>query len=83
MATSEIQKLMESMGWSDGTFIPIASEENKILMTTMQELLDRKEKQTVSSQELGKRVIDLKEHATNAQQDIGHNLVIINYTIEL
>lgn len=74
-ANNEIEKIMESMGWTDGTFIPIANEENKILMQGMQERLAEKEKLTDRNQELHQRAANLKQHIVNSQSDILHNAV--------
>lgn len=74
-SNNEIEKIMESMGWTDGTFIPIANEENKILMQSMQEQLAGKEKLTDRNQELDKRAANLKQHIVNSQNDILQNAV--------
>lgn len=74
-ANSEITKIMESMGWTDGTFIPIANEENKYLMETMQQLLDAKEAKSDTNQDLEQRFTNLQKHISNAKQDIQQNLV--------
>lgn len=74
-ANNEIEKIMESMGWTDGTFIPIANEENKILMQGMQEQLAEKESLTDRNQELDKRATNLKQHIVNSQSDILQNAV--------
>lgn len=77
-ANNEIEKIMESMGWTDGTFIPIANEENKILMQSMQERLAEKESLSDRNQELDKRATNLKQHIVNSQSDILQNAVYFN-----
>lgn len=65
------------MGWTDGTFIPIANEENKSLMEAMQKLLNLKEDKSEANQELEQRYANLQNHIINAEQDIQQNLVKI------
>lgn len=68
-----IAKIMESMGWSDGTFIPIATEDNRLLMQTMQSLLARKDHTAGRHAQLQHRVRSLRERRQHARDDIGQN----------
>lgn len=68
-----IVAIMESMGWTDGTFIPIANEENKLLMQQMQALLARKEVASNGHLQVEQRVRNLVERAKHANDDIGQN----------
>lgn len=74
-ANNDIEKIMQSMGWTDGTFIPIANEENKILMQSMQERLAEKESLTDRNQELNKCLAKLKQHVVNSKSDLLQNAV--------
>lgn len=74
-ASKDIVKVMESMGWTDGSFIPIANEENKELMRLMGTYQVEKEKCAVEHQELGQRNAKLGEHLAHAHNDIVQNLV--------
>lgn len=74
-ASKEIVKIMDSMGWTDGSFIPIASEENKLLIKAMAKWQVDKEKRTVDHQELAQRIGKLSDHLGHAKNDIVQNLV--------
>lgn len=77
--SKEITKIMESMGWTDGSFIPIANEENKELMLVMGNLQVDKEKLTVDHQGLAHRNTKLSDHLVHAKNEIAQNLVKLNY----
>lgn len=68
-----IVRIMESMGWSDGTFIPIATEDNQLLMQSMQSLLARKDHADGRHAQLKHRVRSLRERQQHASDDIGQN----------
>lgn len=80
-ASKDIIKIMESMGWTDGSFIPIANEENKELMLLMGKLQIEKEKIAVDNQALGQRNSKLLEHLAHAKNDIVQNLVTYSTNI--
>lgn len=71
----QIAELMSSMGWTDGTFVPIASEENKMLMEQMQHLKDEKEHKNQSQQQFNDRLQRLTKNLANTQQGIQENSV--------
>lgn len=68
-----MKQIMMSMGWTDGTFIPIANEENKELMKLMQALLEHKEKSLSTHQQTKQRVTSLDERQQRAIADIAQN----------
>lgn len=72
MAT-DIVRVMESMGWTDGTFIPIASAENKALMQSMQALLAQKTHAQTGHAQLQQRVANLRERHQHTRDDIAQN----------
>lgn len=80
---NEMEKIMQSMGWTDGTFIPIANAENKELMKRMQVLLDEKETKADRSQDVQLRTTNLQRHITNAQHDIGQNSVRVRSFLKI
>lgn len=77
-ASKDIIKIMESMGWTDGSFIPIANEENKELMLAMGHLQTEKEKHLIDQQSLVHRCGKLREHLAHANNDIVQNLVMLH-----
>lgn len=70
-----IADLMSSMGWTDGSFVPIANEENKLLMERLQHLTDEKEHQVQLEQQFTGRCERLTKNLANAQQSIQENSV--------
>lgn len=70
-----IEKVMQSMGWTDDSFIPFASDENKGLMDALQQLLRRKSDKSALNEQINERVKWLKEHFSNAHADVNQNLV--------
>lgn len=79
MASSrEIVKIMASMGWTDGSFIPIANEENKLLMAAMSKWQVEKEKRSADNQDLTQRLGKLRDQLGHAKNDIVQNLVRMN-----
>lgn len=69
----EMGKIMEQMGWTDGTFIPIANAENRVLMQSMQDLLAHKERRVTEQQAIKQRVAGLKTHHQRTLDDLGQN----------
>lgn len=72
----QIADLMESMGWTDGTFVPIANDENKILMEQMQHLNEEKEHKVQLEQQFNDRFHRLTKNLVNTQQSINENSVM-------
>lgn len=72
----QIAELMSSMGWTDGSFVPIANEENKILMEQMQHRSDEKEHKVELERQLKDRLQRLTKNSGNTQQTIEENSVI-------
>lgn len=71
----QIANLMESMGWTDGTFVPIANDENKFLIEDMQRLSEQKEHKIQCEQQFNDRFNRLTKNLGNAQQSIQENSV--------
>ncbi len=71
----QIAELMSSMGWTDGTFVPIANDENKMLMEQMQHLNDEKEHKVQLQRQFNDRVQRLINNLGNTQQGIQENSV--------
>lgn len=72
----QIAELMQSMGWTDGTFVPIANKENKFLMEQMQRLTEEKENKAQLKQQFSDRFQRLTKNLGNTQQSIQENSVI-------
>lgn len=72
----QIAELMSSMGWTDGSFVPIANEENKMLMEQMQHRSDEKEHKVELERQLKDRLQRLTKNSGNTQQTIEENSVI-------
>lgn len=67
--SKHINVVMESMGWPEDAFIPIANDENRQLMKSIEQQIEAKQ------MKLSERVKLLKEHHQNAQNDVVQNLV--------
>lgn len=70
---TDMKRIMESMGWSDGTFIPIANDDNKELMKSMQALLAHKEQSLNTHQQTKQRVTSLEDRLKRACDDNTQN----------
>lgn len=70
-----VNDVMESMGWNNGSFIPVANIENRNLMELIQELTKEKTDKLLLKNNLETRVNNLNAHLTNAEQEINQNLV--------
>lgn len=71
-----IAQLMEEMGWTDGTFVPIANDENRLLMEQMQHISEEKEHKIQLEQQFSDRFNRLTKNLVNTQQSIQENSVI-------
>lgn len=72
-----VQDVMALIGWNEKAFVPIANEENRTLMDAIRVLEHDKQKKSGIQEQLGERVIWLKQHVENSQGDIQRNLVLI------
>lgn len=71
------QEIMESIGWNENAFAPIASDDNKLLMNAIRLLQEDKLRKSSHLEQLGGRVVWLKQHVENNHDDIQRNLVRI------
>lgn len=71
------QEIMESIGWDENAFAPIASDGNKLLMSAIRLLQEDKLQKSSHLEQLGGRVVWLKQHVDNNHDDIQRNLVCI------
>ncbi|XP_037037232.1 coiled-coil domain-containing protein 39 [Bradysia coprophila] len=69
----QIEKLLSSMGWTDGSFVPIANDENKMLMEQMQHRSTEKEHKVELERQLNDRLQRLTKNLDNTQQTIQEN----------
>lgn len=70
-----IAAVMETMGWPEDAFMPIANDENRILMEGIEQQMEAKKMKTDHREQLTKRVKLLDEHHKNAQIGLVQNLV--------
>lgn len=70
-----INAVMETMGWPEDAFIPIANDENRRLMRQIEEQMEAKKMKTEHRVQLNERVNLLKEHHQNTEAGINQNLV--------
>lgn len=75
MSQNYITKVMESMGWTDGSFIPVANEENRKIMEEINFLMKTKENKFSESENMNFRVNNLGNHFKNTEEQIVQNLV--------
>lgn len=71
-----VQDVMALIGWNEKAFVPIANDENRQLMDAIRVLEHGKENKCGLKEQLGERVIWLKQHVENSQGDLQRNLVI-------
>lgn len=72
-----INAVMGTMGWPEDAFMPIANDENRKLMESIEQQMEAKRMKTEHREQLNERVKLLKEHHHNAQNGIVQNLVKI------
>lgn len=83
MSQNYITKVMESMGWTDGSFIPVANEENRKIMEEINQMMKNKENKFSESESMNFRVNNLGEHFKNTEEQIFQNLVKIFFSFFL
>lgn len=72
-----ISAVMESMGWPEDAFMPIANNENRRFMESIEQEMEAKKMKTEHREQLTDRVKMLKDHFQNAQIGVVQNLVRI------
>lgn len=79
--TSDINQhvaaVLETMGWPDDAFVPIANEENRQLMESIEQQMEAKQMKIRHRDQLNERVKLLRDHHRNAEAAIIENLVMI------
>lgn len=70
-----VAAVMEAMGWSEDAFIPIANEENRKLMESIEHQMETKRMKIGHCDQLNERVKLLNDHHRNAETGIIENLV--------
>lgn len=72
----DINIILNDLGCTeDGSFVPVANEENKQLIAEIAKLEERKERQTVTLSVAEHRLQNIKVHHDHAKQEIVQNLV--------
>lgn len=70
-----ISAVMETMGWPEDAFMPIANDENRQLMESIEQEMEAKKMKTEHREQLKDRVKMLKDHFQSAQIGVVQNLV--------
>lgn len=70
-----VAAVMETMGWPEDAFIPIANEENRKLMESIEHQMETKQRKISHLDQLNERVKLLRDHHRNAETGIIENLV--------
>lgn len=70
-----IAAVLDSMGWPDDAFIPIANDENRRLLENIEQQMEEKKMKTFHRDRLVERVKLLNDHYQNAEIGVIQNLV--------
>lgn len=70
-----VAAVMEAMGWPEDAFIPIANEENRKLLESIEQQMEIKQLKISHRDQLNERVKLLRDHHHNAETGIIENLV--------
>lgn len=70
-----IVAVLESIGWPEDAFMPIANDENRNLLESIEQQMKSKKMLIVHRDQLSERVELLNEHHQNAQIGLVQNLV--------
>lgn len=65
------------MGWTDGSLLPIANDENRKIMTLITELSQSKITKTSEIESEGARLENVQEHIKSHEGEFDHNMVFI------
>lgn len=78
----DINIILNELGCTeDGSFVPVANDENKTLIAAIAELEERKERHGFTIAETAQKLASLKVHYEHAKQEIGQNLVRITSSL--
>ncbi|XP_073822121.1 coiled-coil domain containing protein 39 [Musca autumnalis] len=73
-----IRKAMQAMNWNSLSEIPMANEENRLLLDEIRNLQEKKDEALEYQQQTDERLKKLHEHSKNAEITINHNLKLLN-----
>ncbi|XP_031638654.1 coiled-coil domain-containing protein 39 [Contarinia nasturtii] len=73
-----ISAVMETIGWPEDAFMPIANDENRRLMENIEQYMEAKKMKTQHRNQLTERVNMLKDHFQNAQNGVIQNLKLLD-----
>lgn len=80
MASSDMNQhmaaVMETMGWPEDAFVPIANEENRKLMENIERQMEVNKMKISHRDQLNERVKLLRDHHRNAETGFIENLVM-------
>lgn len=78
-----IASVMETMDWPDDAFIPIANDENRGLMESIEQQIEAKKMKINHRDQLNGRVKLLNDHHLNTESGVIANLVKVLQIYEL
>lgn len=70
-----IAAVLESIGWPDDAFTPIANDENRQILEHIEHQMEEKTMKTSHRDQLTERVKLLKDHYQNAEIGVTQNMV--------
>lgn len=73
--SQQVAAVMETMGWPEDALIPIANEENRKLMESIEQQMEAQKMKISHRDHLNERVKLLRDHHRNAEIGITENLV--------
>lgn len=76
-----IAAVLDSMGWPDDAFLPIANDENRRLLENIEQQMEAKKMKTSHRDRLVERVKLLNDHLQNAEIGVIQNMVkeLVNF----
>ncbi|XP_065365102.1 coiled-coil domain-containing protein 39 [Calliphora vicina] len=72
-----IKNAMEAMHWNTNSAMPMANQENQMILQALAELKEKKEQLIEHQKETEERLEKLQQHSTNAEEAINHNLKLL------
>ncbi|XP_075145186.1 coiled-coil domain containing protein 39 [Haematobia irritans] len=73
-----IRNAMQAMHWNSSSEIPMANEENRMILEEIRALHSKKEEALEYQQQTDERLKKLLDHTKNAEITISHNLKLLN-----
>uniref|UniRef100_A0A1A9ZDJ7 Coiled-coil domain-containing protein 39 n=1 Tax=Glossina pallidipes TaxID=7398 RepID=A0A1A9ZDJ7_GLOPL len=77
MNATLLKKAMTAIGWNTSSTVPMANEENRVILEEIFELSISKDDVIAKDQNVAERYEKLQQHAKNAEMTINHNLKLL------